>query len=59
MGEVDGCYLVIGEHGGGVVGKSMFAEKGKRAVDVFDCADMLNIEDEVGGVGTVGHDFCV
>lgn len=59
MGEVDGCYLVVGKHGCGVVGESMFAEKGKWAVDVFDCADVLDIEDKVGGVGTVGHDFCV
>ena len=57
MGEVDGCYLVVGKHGCGVVGESMFAEKGKWAVDVFDCADVLNIEHEVGWIGTVGH-FC-
>ena len=58
MGEVDGCYLVVGKHGGGVVGEACFAEVAERAVDVFDCAYVLNVEDEVGGVGTVGHFIC-
>ena len=58
MGEVDGCYLVVGEHGGCVVGEAGFAEEGEGAVDVFYCADVLDVEDEVGWVGTVGHFIC-
>ena len=40
-----------------IVGETVFAEEGKGAIDVADGANVLDVEDEGGGVGAVCHCF--